>query len=406
MKILLIHGVHFPAGGADKVYLNTGELLERYGHEVIYFSFKNKKNIYCLQEKYFLEEPSKFRVFLNMFYNKQAAIKIEQLIHDEKPDIAHLHSFWGGMTPSVCIVLRKYNIPIVHTVHDYNLICPVTTSIDSKGNICEECRGKYFYKCAYKRCFKGSFIKSFILASALFFRNKFYNPLQVIDGFVFVSRFAYNQHLKYMPELNKSNSIILFNFNPITPVPKPEKFIRKYFLFLGRLSYEKGLFTLIGAFSRLRDVKLKIVGTGPQETILKDTVRKSGADNIEFAGFKSGDELKSIISDASFNIVPSEWWENNPLSVIEAYSAGVPVIGSKVGGIPEIIVEGKTGYLFEMKNVDHLTKVVTIANSLSDEEYVTMSDNASKFASEKFSKEQYINVLIDFYEKMIQKVKR
>lgn len=406
MKILLIHGVHFPAGGADKVYLNTGELLKTHGHEVIYFSFKNKRNINCLQEKYFLEEPSKFRVFLNMFYNKQAAKKIDQLIRDEKPDIAHLHSFWSGMTPSICIVLRKYNIPIVHSVHDYNLICPVTTSMDSKGNICEECEGKFFFKCAFKRCFKGSFIKSFLLASALSFRIKFYNPIQVIDGFVFVSKFSHYQHLKYMPDLSESNTIILYNFNTFAPISKVDKSNRKYFLYLGRLSNEKGLLTLIKAFARLKDIKLKIVGTGPQETLLKDTVQKAGGNNIEFAGFKSGDELKSIISNASFNIIPSEWWENNPLSVIEAYSVGVPVIGAKIGGIPEIIVEGKTGYLFEMKNVEHLTKVITNANSLSTEEYVTMSNNAIRFAMDKFSKEQYVNVLVDFYEKMIQKIKK
>jgi len=405
MKILLIHGVHFPAGGADKVYLNTGELLEKYGHKVIYFSFKNKKNIYCSQEKYFLDEPSKFRVFLNMFFNKQAAKKIEQLIRDEKPDIAHLHSFWSGLTPSICIVLRKYNIPIVHSVHDYNLICPVTTSMDYNGNICEECMGKFFYKCIFKRCFKGSLIKSFILASALFFRLKFYNPIQLIDGFVFVSWFSYNQHLKYMPNLNKSDTIVLYNFNPITPKTKVDKYSRKYFLYLGRLSHEKGLLTLIMAFSRLKDVKLKIVGKGPQETFLKDTVYKTDINNIEFVGFKSGDELKSIISNASFNIVPSEWWENNPLSIIEAYSVGVPVIGAKIGGIPEIIADGETGYLFEMKNVDHLTRVINKANSLSTEEYITMSNNAVKFALDKFSKEQYANILVDFYKKMIQKIK-
>lgn len=402
MKVLLIHGVHFPAGGADKVYLNTGALLETYGHEVIYFSFKNKKNVYCAQEKYFLEEPSKFRIILNMFYNKQAAKRIDRLIRDEKPDIAHLHSFWSGMTPSICKVLRKYNIPIVHSVHDYNLICPVTTSIDKNGNICEACRGRFFYKCVYRRCFKGSFIKSFLLASALFFRLKFFNPLQLIDGFVFVSWFAYHQHLKYMPDLDKSNKIVLYNFNPFPPITKNDKYNGKYFLFLGRLSYEKGLFTLITAFSRLKDIKLMIVGTGPQETLLKDTVKKSGGENIEFAGFKSGDELKTIISDAAFNIIPSEWWENNPLSVIESYSVGVPVIGANVGGIPEIIVEGETGYLFEMKNVDHLTKVIVKANAISTEEYATMSKKALKFASDNFCKEQYVNVLVDFYKKMIQ----
>ena len=405
MKVLLIHGYHAPVGGADKIYLNTGELLNKLGHKIIYFSFKNKVYKSSLNEKYFLEEPSKFRVFINLFYNKQAAKKIELLICEEKPDIAHLHAFWGGLTPSILIILRKYNIPIIHSVHDYNLICPVTTSKDNKGNICESCKGKYFYKGTLKRCFKGSFTKSLILSTSLFFRRKFYNPLELIDGWIFTSWFTYHKHLQYMPNLINSDAINLYNFNPNLPFKNINKSARNYFLYLGRLSNEKGLITLIMAFSRLRDIRLKIAGSGPQEIDLKDKVEKLGIDNIEFTGFKSGDELNSIISNASFNIVPSEWWENNPMSIIESNAAGIPVIGANVGGIPEIIIDGKTGYLFEMKNVDNLTKVITKANSLSADEYNTMSNNAIEFALKFFNKEQYINSLLEYYEKHIEKKK-
>ena len=405
MKVLLIHGYHAPVGGADKIYLNTGELLNKLGHKIIYFSFKNKVYKSSLNEKYFLEEPSKFRVFINLFYNKQAAKKIELLICEEKPDIAHLHAFWGGLTPSILIILRKYNIPIIHSVHDYNLICPVTTSKDNKGNICEACKGKYFYKGTLKRCFKGSFTKSLILSTSLFFRRKFYNPLELIDGWIFTSWFTYHKHLQYMPNLINSDAINLYNFNPNLPFKNINKSARNYFLYLGRLSNEKGLITLIMAFSRLRDIRLKIAGSGPQEIDLKDKVEKLGIDNIEFTGFKSGDELNSIISNASFNIVPSEWWENNPMSIIESNAAGIPVIGANVGGIPEIIIDGKTGYLFEMKNVDNLTKVITKANSLSADEYNTMSNNAIEFALKFFNKEQYINSLLEYYEKHIEKKK-
>ena len=352
MKVLLIHGYHAPVGGADKIYLNTGELLNKLGHKIIYFSFKNKVYKSSLNEKYFLEEPSKFRVFINLFYNKQAAKKIELLICEEKPDIAHLHAFWGGLTPSILIILRKYNIPIIHSVHDYNLICPVTTSKDNKGNICEACKGKYFYKGTLKRCFKGSFTKSLILSTSLFFRRKFYNPLELIDGWIFTSWFTYHKHLQYMPNLINSDAINLYNFNPNLPFKNINKSARNYFLYLGRLSNEKGLITLIMAFSRLR-----------------------------------------------------EWWENNPMSIIESNAAGIPVIGANVGGIPEIIIDGKTGYLFEMKNVDNLTKVITKANSLSADEYNTMSNNAIEFALKFFNKEQYINSLLEYYEKHIEKKK-
>lgn len=406
MKVLLIHGYHAPVGGADKIYLNTGELLSKQGHEIIYFSFKNKVNINSLSEKYFLDEPSKFETVINSVYNRQAAKKIELLICEEKPDIAHLHAFWGGLTPAILLVLRKYNIPIVHSVHDYNLICPVTTSKDYQGNICEACKGKNFYKGVLKRCYQGSFTKSLILSAALFFRRKFYNPLQLIDGWIFTSWFTYYKHLQYMPELENSDAINLYNFNPNLPLKIINQSKREYFLYFGRLSYEKGLITLIMAFSQIRDVKLKIAGTGPQEIYLKDLVQKLGLDNIDFIGFKSGGELNSIISNASFNIVPSEWWENNPMSIIEANAAGIPVIGANVGGIPEIILDGETGYLFEMKNVVHLAKIITKANALSSVEYNAMSNNAIEFALQKFNKEQYINSLEEYYMKHIEKNKK
>ena len=405
MKVLLIHGFHAAVGGADKVYLYTGELLSERGHEVIYFSFKNKINIDSLNQKYFLEEPSKFETIINSIYNRQAAKKIELLICEEKPDIAHLHAFWGGLTPAILLVLRKYNIPIVHSVHDYNLICPVTTLRDNQGNICEACKGKNFYKGTLKRCYQGNFIKSFVLSTALFFRTKFYNPVQLIDGWIFPSWFTYYKHLQHMPELENSDVLNLHNFNQNLPMKILVQSDRKYFLYLGRLSYEKGLITLIMAFSQLRDVKLIIAGNGPQEIYLKDLVQKLFINNIEFVGFKGGDELKFLISNASFNIVPSEWWENNPLSIIESYSAGIPVIGANVGGIPEIIVDGETGYLFEMKNVDHLAKIITKANALSKDEYNTMSNNAVDFALQKFNKNQYICSLVEYYKKQIDKIK-
>jgi glycosyltransferase involved in cell wall biosynthesis len=402
MKVLLIHSIHIPCGGADKVYFNTGNLLEQNGHSVIYFSIKNLNNVPCKQEKYFVDVPSKLKSALHAFYNKQAAKKIEALILDEKPEIAHLHSFWGGLTPSILKVLSRYNVPVVHTVHDYNLICPVTTPLDRNGNICEACKGKYFYKCVLKRCFKGSFIKSLILASALSFRRRFFDPLKLIDGFIFPSHFTYMKHLQYMSGLENSSTLLLYNFNPITRAFNINNFNRKYFLYLGRLSYEKGLITLIKAFINLKDIPLVIAGTGPLEGFLKSMVKNADINNIIFVGFKAGEELQSIISDASFNIVPSEWWENNPMSIIESYSAGIPVIGANAGGIPEIIVEGETGYLFEMKNVCQLAAVVSKANSLSTEEYTIMSERAVEFALKNFDKNKNVSQLVEFYKQMIQ----
>jgi len=176
---------------------------------------------------------------------------------------------------------------------------------------------------------------------------------------------------------------------------------RSYFIYFGRLSHEKGLRTLIEAFRHMPDLPLKIVGTGPEEQELIDYVRSNKIKNIEFMGFKTGDDLKKTVSEAAFVIVPSECYENNPMTVIEAYSMGVPVIGAKIGGIPEILPDGKTGFLFAPKDAADLKNVVARANQLNANEYKAMSDNALQFAADNFDERLHYQKLIDFYEKII-----
>jgi len=167
------------------------------------------------------------------------------------------------------------------------------------------------------------------------------------------------------------------------------------------LSHEKGLQTLIGAFRQLPDLLLKIVGTGPEEKVLIDYVLRNKIKNVEFTGFKTGDALKKLVSGASFVIVPSEWYENNPMTIIEAYSMGVPVIGANIGGIPEILPDGKTGFLFTSKDVESLKHAVARASQLNENDYKAMSNNALQFAADNFDEELYYRKLNDFYEKII-----
>ena len=149
------------------------------------------------------------------------------------------------------------------------------------------------------------------------------------------------------------------------------------------------------------DLQLKIVGIGPEEQELIDYVRNNKITNIEFMGFKTGDDLKKTVSEAAFVIVPSECYENNPMTVIEAYSMGVPVIGAKIGGIPEILPDGKTGFLFAPKDAADLKNVVTRASQLNASDYKAMRDNALQFAADNFDERLHYQKLIDFYEKII-----
>lgn len=409
MKVLLIDVYNFNKGGAETVCFNTGNMLEEHGHKVVYFTLKWENNNPSLYSKYFPESKEtrrgplkQVKNMINYFYHFEATRKIEQLIIDERPDIAHIHLMWGQITPSIFPVLNKYNIPILFTVHDYRIVCPAYTFRNGKGQICEECQGKLFYKCFSNTCCKGSKLMSAVMTAEQYFRNAFFNPAKNIDGFIYVSNFAKNIQEKYMPAVKNIPNIVLYNFS--TSIVEQSKTMpaEKYFLFFGRLSYEKGVKTLLEAFEKLPECKLKIVGTGPMEADLKQMKLTRKMDNVEFLGYKTGKELSDLVAGAYFVIVPSEWYENNPMTIIEAYSVGTPVIGARIGGIPEIVIDSKTGFQFESGNADDLKDKIVSVNKLSDSEYQVFSSNTLKFANDNLSKDSYWNKLIDFYNRFLK----
>ena len=240
------------------------------------------------------------------------------------------------------------------------------------------------------------------MSAEQYFRNAFFSPAKYIDGFIYVSNFARNIQEKYMPVLKAKPNITLYNFSTSIVCEPKAMLTDKNFLFFGRLSYEKGVMTLLKAFKGLPQCRLKVVGTGPQEDELKAFSKTKQMNNVEFLGYKTGKELTDLVSNAYFVIIPSEWYENNPMTIIEAYSVGTPVIGARIGGIPEIVVDGQTGFLFESGSVDDLRTNIKTADNISADEYYKISANTIKFAKDNLSKENYWNKLIGFYNKFVK----
>lgn len=408
MKILLIDVYHYHKGGAETVCLNTGKILEEHGHNVIYFALQWDKNLSCKQDRFFplSKETRKgfFRNVLNLihyFYYADAARKIEQLILDEKPDIAHIHLLWGQISSSILPVLKKYQIPIVFTMHDFRLVCPAYSFKDGHNRICEACAGKKFYKCVTHKCTKGSYFLSFFMAGEQYFRNYFFYPIKYVNGFIYVSNFAKEKLEKYMPQMKNVPNITLYNFS--TEILSNSFYSsKKYFLYFGRLSYEKGVETLMRAFAQLPECTLKIAGTGPLKNDLNEFKQKHKLNNVEFVGYKCGEELVNLVRDAYFVIVPSEWYENNPMSIVESYSTGTPVIGARIGGIPEIIIDEKTGYQFESTNINSLIDIIRKADGLSVEEYKVFCQEAINFAKMNFNHSNYYSQLLSFYNTFLK----
>lgn len=404
MKVLLINNRHFHGGGADVVYFTTGELLESDGHEYVYFSNHSDEAEQYKLESFFAPDIKKFGLLKKTslyFNNKEAAAALDNLLAKEHFDIAHAHLMWGGMTAAIIPVLHKHGIPIVHTVHDYRMVCPAYTFRNGRGEVCERCKGGHFLQCFKYRCSKGKALESLIMAMEMFYRNRKWHPAKNLDGIIYVSKFAKDKHEEIDPLFKAAQNTVLYNFTTIGEQYPPIEKDGGYYLYYGRLSYEKGINTLLDAFAVHPELKLKVVGTGPEEEELK----QKRYSNVEFLGFKRGQELYDIVRHARFVCVPSEWYENNPMTIVEAYSMGVPVIGTRIGGIPEIVDEGKTGFLFESGRVEALEDVIKKSFAVSDERYVEMKKNAVMFAEEHFNSKTYPMKLIRFYGEVIDKYK-
>ena len=408
MKVLLINSEHAPMGGAHTVYLNTADMLTKAGFEVICFAMHSSKELPCEHSSYFAAanvRSNTLQYTKNSFYNKDAAHRLQELIDYEHPDIAHIHLMWGCLAPSILVVLKKNRIPVIHTVHDYAMICSKVTLKANDGSVCERCKGGHFIQSIKTRCHGGSLVRSVVTGAEIYFRNKCYHPVDYIDLFHYVSFFCAEKHKEMDNRFVNAKQFVLYN----VPDEKVKKIAeeampntnRSYYLFYGRLAYEKGISTLIDAFSEYKDIKLKIVGTGPLETQLKEKCRSGNYHNIEFLGFKTGIELYKIVQYAKFVCVPSEWYENNPMTIIEAYTLGTPVIASRIGGIPEIVKQWETGFLFESGKKKDLIQVIQRSESLEPEQYRKMKFKAKEYAHNNFERDSYVQRLIEIYNNTI-----
>ena len=404
MRILLLNNFHYRRGGSETVYLNIADLLKKHGHDVEFYSIKHKENYPARFSNIFSEGSNacknKLKGSIKYISNKNAAKNLETVIRKFKPDIAHIHLIWGGLTKSVLKVLSQKNIPVLHTVHDFRMVCPAYTFMTPEGKICEQCRGKNFMRCIINRCGKGSLIQSVLMATEAYLRiwDRTYNDFTHIH---YVSEFSKKKHEEYNNQLKNIPSTILYNFVPF-PTIRIEPANRNVYTFCGRLSKEKGVETLLKAFAKRPDLKLRIIGTGPMETKLKILANETKMTNVEFTGYLNGDTLTKAIASSRFVCIPSECYENNPMSALESFSMGVPVISANVGGCPEIVKSGITGFLFESGNVESLIQILDQSNAMSDAEYARLCQTTYSTYLNDYTPESYYPKLIKIYQNTIK----
>lgn len=444
MRILLVNKYFYRKGGAETYFFALAEGLKALGHEVAFFSMKHPNNEQSYWNKYFVSEKDyvgeisafkKVQEASTLIYSFEAKRKFEALLEEFKPDVIHMNNVHRQLTLSILDApyLKKHHVPVVYTAHDYILLCPAYTMVNGRGEVCDACLDRHFMHATKNVCVKGSRAKSALATMEAEFL-KFHHSYDMIDLIIAPSQFMKN---KLDEGGFAGKTVAMQNFLTDSQmamgarVANTHKFedtkagARPYFLFFGRLSKEKGILTLVKAFLQaaglaqgsanaqsddqdarvIPDVwDLHIVGDGPERGAIEQLIASAGpqaVSRIHLLGYKSGEDLQREVGNARFTVLSSEWRENMPYSGLESLAAQTPIIGARIGGIPELVEEGKTGVTFESGDAVDLLNSMRKCSAVSASSYSSMQRFCREYVNARCLQNKYALTLIDLYERVI-----
>lgn len=421
MRVLLVNKFHYRKGGSETYYFAVADALKELGHEVHCFAMEGENNLPCEDSDLFapnrdyngpISPVAKATAALSIIYSRESRLRFQKLCERVHPDVVHMNLVHRQITLSILDApyLRENNVPVFWTAHDYIGVCPSYTMLDGAGNVCDACLLGRFSNCLRRRCVKGSAAKSGLGAvEGEFLRLT--HAYRKIDRIICPSKFLMEkmveggfprEQLVWMP-----NFITRETAEAIGRVASPSNDV-PYFIYFGRLSAEKGVDVLIKAFAEATSElpagwRLRVVGTGPAEEWLRAFSEKCPASqSIDFLGFKTGDELRSLIKGARWSVVPSTCRENMPYSIVESLAAGTPVIGSEIGGIPELVQDGKTGFIFSPGDSDGLSRRLVASAGIPAERRAWMGDLCRSFVKGACDQGSYMTRLTNLYQGLVK----
>lgn len=397
MKVLVVNKFWYRRGGLERVMFDEISWLEAAGHQVAHFSTGHPSNDSSPWASYFipylelgeqgrLSVAESLRAVGNMFYNTSAARRFDALIGRFEPDVIHIHGIHRQLSTSILGPARRRGIPVVQTLHDYHHVCPCDTLLRRGRVQCMPRRcGKLWYGAAAgNRCVRGSFANSALSAAETSFARITRAYERGVARFIAPSRFLADSMVS-------GGWTIPIDLIPnAVPVQPTRDGIGEAVVYLGRLSPEKGLKIALDA-ARLAQVKLVVAGEGP----MGDSLRAEYPE-AEFVGHLSGIDTETLLRRARTVVIPSLWFENAPMAVLEAMAQGVPVVASRVGGIPEQISDGVDGVLVEPGDAKALA--VALASLSSNPDWAsTLGVAARESVTSRFTPAKHVHDLLASY---------
>ena len=402
MKILMVNKFLYPRGGSESYMLYLGEHFKKLGHQVEYFGMYDENNtvgnslgLYTQNMDFHSKGLSRFLYPFKIIFSFESRKKIMQVIDDFKPDIVHMNNINFQLTPSIIYGIKKKGVPVVQTVHDYQMICPnhLLYNFD-KNTPCEKCVKGSHFNCIKNKCIHNSLVKSIlgVVEAKLY---SFLKTYKKVDLFVCPSNFLENKLLSAR-DYYKGKTLTIHNFIDKNKFSDCGRKKDSYIVYVGRLSKEKGIEYIAETAKLLPQYNFVVAGSGPDEDILK------GIENITLAGFLTGDKLCELMKNAKLLLLPSVCYENCPLSILEAHSMGVPVVTMNSGGMAELVKDGVTGTLVTEPTPHGIAK--KLKETIENEDYYNnLLENCKTEKDNILSVESYCDILIEEYQKLISR---
>lgn len=389
MRILVVHNRYLYGGGEDVVYEQERRLLSDRGNSISFLEMDNRN----------IEGINKIRLALNTVWSGSNYNKLIRTIKDFQPEIMHCHNTFPLFSPSIYHAAKDAGVPVVQTLHNYRLVCPAATLYRS-GSVCELCVGNFIpWQGILYRCYKESRLQSTVVASMLSIHKFLRTWTDKIDAYVALTEHA--KRIFTVGGLPENKLFVKPNF--LYPEPEPPKRVGpgQYFVFVGRLSPVKGIRFLVNAWLSMPDIPLKILGQGPFSDDIHQTIMDNGAHHIELLGQVNRNEVFSLLSGAIALVLPSEWYEGFPMTILESIASEVPVIASNLGSMSEIIHDHETGLLFSPKDEMDLRAKVQWAWE-NPKPMLVMGRKARKSYEESYSANSNYAQLMDIYQRAME----
>ena len=391
-RLLAINNYFYRRGGAEAVFFDHMAMFEAAGWDVVPFAMQHDRNEPSPWADYFVSEieygrrtsaARKVQQAASILYSFEAQRNLGRLIEAARPSVAHAHNVYHHLSPSIFSTLKKAGIPLAMTVHDLKLACPAYKMLRD-GKVCEDCKGGRVYNVLRHRCIKDSYALSGLVLVETVLHRALGLYRDKVDKLVVPSLFYIDKLVEW--GWPREMMVHIPNFVNVEDYAG-DRDEGDYFVFAGRLAPEKGIATLIRA-AALSGERLVLAGTGPEEENLRALAAETGAD-VAFAGYLSGEALHGLIGSSKALVLPSEWYENAPISVLEAYALGRPVIGARIGGIPEMIREDETGMLSTPGDAESLADALAVMAARGASVRAAMGRAGRQWIATEFSAAAY-----------------